>query len=170
MLSAAERSLGRWDRVPAEFGMDQHSGNSSHPSGDPLERMAVHKFARKLIELSWEDAEAMQANTATEEIAGQFYESVGSIAANLAEGYSKSSGPDRARSFEYALGSARETREWYEATRPVLKPEVVEERLEILGHIQRLLVAIIPRERGRTIKPRVPPRKRPNTRLPKKRP
>src|SRR5215208_2035702 len=140
--------------------MDETQPTPPNPSGDPLERMAVHRYARKLIELAWDDVEAPQANTATEEIAGQFYESVGSIAANLAEGYSKSSGPDRARSFEYSLGSARETVEWYETARPVLGSAVVDQRREILGHIHRPLIAIIPRERGRTIKPRTRPRKK----------
>ena len=40
--------------------------------------------------------------------------------------------------------------------------EVVVERLKILGDIRRLLVAIIPRERGRTIRPRKPRKKQRN--------
>ncbi len=38
---------------------------------------------------------------------------VGSIRANIAEGYSRGTGKDRARFYEYALGSARESRDWY---------------------------------------------------------
>jgi four helix bundle protein len=123
-------------------------------SGDPLERMAAHRHARALMKLSWPDAEAAQQNPIMTEVVAQFYESVGSIAANIAEGYSKSSGPDRARSFEYALGSARETVEWYYAMMPVLGEKVVKTRLEILGHILRLLIAIIPPERARRIRPK----------------
>jgi len=118
--------------------------------------MTVHRFAKKLLADAWPDIEILQANSATKEIAGQMYTSIGSIAANLAEGYSKSSGPDRARSFEYALGSARETAEWYDATKPVLGDEIVDKRLTVLGDIRRLLIAIIPRERARTIRPRKP--------------
>jgi len=123
-------------------------------NGDPLERMAVHRHARKLIADSWDDVVAMQSNSGTAGIVGQFRKSVGSIAANIAEGYSKSSGRERAHGFEYALGSARETVEWYATAEPVLDHEVIVERLELIGQIQRLLVAIIPPERERTIAPR----------------
>ena len=78
----------------------------------------------------------------------------GSIPANISEGYSKSSGKDRARSFEYALGSARETVDWYNAVKRVVGDEVVVERLKVLGDVRRLPVAIIPRERVLTIQPR----------------
>ena len=60
---------------------------------------------------------------------------------------------DRARIFEYALGSARETIEWYQSSLPVLGEEIVREREEILVEIRRLLIATIPRERTRTIRP-----------------
>jgi four helix bundle protein len=129
------------------------SSGENQGSGDPLERMAAHRHARELRALSWGDAEIAQRNPIMTEVVAQFYESVGSIAANIAEGYSKSSGLDRARSFEYALGSARETVEWYHGMKPVLGEKVVKARLEVLGHIQRLLIAIIPRERTRRIKP-----------------
>ena len=62
-------------------------------------------------------------------------------------------GKDRARSFEYALGSARESVDWYHAVKPVLGEEIVTERTNVLGDIRRLLVAIIPRERTRIIRP-----------------
>jgi len=141
--------------------MNIERDSGSQGSGDPLERMAVHRYARKLRKDSWADVEALLDNALTEKVAGQLYESIGSIAANLAEGYSKSSGPDRARSFEYALGSARESREWYESAIPVIGAETVAERHEILGHIQRLLVAIIPIERKRKIQPRRKKRPKP---------
>ena len=46
-------------------------------------------------------------------VAGQLLRARGSVHAELAEGYGRSTGPDRARFFEDALGSARESREWY---------------------------------------------------------
>ena len=92
----------------------------------------------------------------TEKVSGQLYAAVGSIAANLGEGYSRSSGRDRARIFEYALGSVRESMSWYESAEPVLSAEVVRERLDRLEEIRRLLLAIIPRERDRLIRPSKP--------------
>lgn len=121
---------------------------------DPLTRMKVYQYACKLRDDAWEDVEKLKVHVATEIVAKQLYASVGSISANLAEGYSKSSGKDRARSFEYALGSARESSEWYDAAKPVIGTETVAARIEVLGHIRRMLLAIIPRERGRLIRPR----------------
>ena len=43
---------------------------------------------------------------------------------------------------------------WYHAAQPLLAAEVVRERLNKLEQIRRLLLAIIPRERGRTIGPK----------------
>ncbi|HET7612514.1 MAG TPA: four helix bundle protein [Gemmatimonadaceae bacterium] len=85
-----------------------------------------------------------------ERIAGQLYAAVSSISANIAEGYSRSSGKDRALIFEFALGSVRESISFYQASRPILG-EVITARLNILEEIRRLLLAIIPRERGKPI-------------------
>ena len=90
----------------------------------------------------------------TEKVSGQLYAAVGSIAANIGEGYSRSSGRDRARIFEYALGSARESMTWYRSAEPILGPEIVGTRLDTLEEIRRLLLAVIPRERDRLIRPK----------------
>ena len=103
-----------------------------------------------LLEAAWQDAKILSADPVTERIAGQLYAAVGSIGANLGEGYSRSSGKDRSRIFEFALGSVRESINWYQAGRPVLG-EIVSSRLNDLEEIRRLLLAIIPRERGKGI-------------------
>ena len=45
---------------------------------------------------------------------------------------------------------------WYESAEPVLSAEVVNERLNKLEEIRRLLLATIPRERDRLIRPANP--------------
>ena len=115
--------------------------------------MRVYQLAKELLEPAFEDAEVLRAHPITEEIAGQLYKAAGSIVANIREGYYRSSGKDRARIFEYALGSAGECVEWYDAGRPVLGIERTEPRIKTLGEIQRMLKAIIPRERVRLIRP-----------------
>jgi four helix bundle protein len=115
--------------------------------------MRVYRLACELIPDSWEDADELRQHRATERVSSQLYRAVGSVAANLAEGYSHSSGRDRARIFEYALGSAREATAWYLTAEPVLGRDVVATRLTKLTEIRRLLLAIIPRERGRLIRP-----------------
>ena len=114
---------------------------------DPLFRMRAYHVAADLLEAAWHDAKKLSAEPVTERIAGQLYAAVNSITANLGEGYSRSSGKDRSRFFEYALGSARESISWYQGARPVLG-DVVPNRLDNLEEIRRLLIAIIPRERG----------------------
>ena len=120
---------------------------------DPLARMRVYQLAREVMGEVWSDAERLRNHPVTERISGQLYAAVGSILANLGEGYSRSSGRDRARIFEYALGSVRESMMWYHAARPLLGRETVRERLDKLEEMRRLLLAIIPRERGTLIRP-----------------
>ena len=115
--------------------------------------MRVYQLARDLLQDSWDDAERLRHHRVTEKVSGQLYAATGSIAANLGEGYSRSSGRDRARIFEYALGSVRESMIWYESAAHVLGSEVVSERLVKLEEMRRLLLAIIPRERDRLIRP-----------------
>ena len=115
--------------------------------------MRAYRLARELIDVACVDAEKLNNNQVTEKVAGQLYAAVASIAANLGEGYSRSSGKDRSRIFEYALGSVRESMIWYHAAKPFLG-EATRERLDKLEEIRRLLLAIIPRERGKLIRPK----------------
>ena len=79
---------------------------------------------------------------------------VESISSNLAEGYSRSTGPERVRYYDYALSSARESRDWYFKARDVLGDDILEQRLEVLERVIRILTAIIPRERGDRVRRR----------------
>ena len=46
-------------------------------------------------------------------LADQLYRALGSISANIVGGYFRGTGKGRALLYEYALGSARESRDWY---------------------------------------------------------
>jgi four helix bundle protein len=115
--------------------------------------MRAYSIAREILDAAWVDAKMLVADSLTEPVARQLYAAVASIAANLAEGYSRSSGKDRARIFEYALGSVRESMVFYRAGKHILG-DVARERLNKLEEIRRLLLAIIPRERAKTIRPK----------------
>jgi four helix bundle protein len=80
------------------------------------------------------------------------YRAVGSIAANLSEGYSRNTGKERARFYEFALGSARESRDWYLRARHVLDPRILDERLELLTEIIRLTLTMVPDQRRENLK------------------
>ncbi|MFP4344228.1 MAG: four helix bundle protein [Anaerolineales bacterium] len=115
---------------------------------DPLWRMKVYRMALFLGDLSWRDVSKLNQDRRTWGLADQLYRSVGSIAANVAEGYSRSSVKDRIRFYEYALGSAREARGWYHQGRSILSPPVSEHRIELLTEIIRILLTIIKAERS----------------------
>jgi four helix bundle protein len=117
-------------------------------SNDPLFRMRAYQIAKDLLQAAWLDARTLSGDPVTQQISGQLYAAIGSISANIGEGYSRSSGIDRSRIFEYALGSVRESMTWYQAAQPVLG-DVVLTRLNDLEEVRRLLLAIIPRERAR---------------------
>src|SRR5688572_30497761 len=76
-------------------------------SGDPLWRLQAYRMALFLSDVCWADVTALIRDRRTNALADQLYRAAGSIGANIAEGYSKGSGQDRARFYEYALGSAR---------------------------------------------------------------
>ena len=85
-------------------------------------------------------------------LSDQLCRSLGSISANLAEGYSRGTGNDRARFYEYALGSAREGRDWYHKGRHLLGRTVTRHRMELATEIIRLLLTMIPQQRSRVLR------------------
>ena len=54
---------------------------------------------------------------------------------------------DRHRYYEYALGSAEETRSWYTFAHHALSEEVMKDRIERLTSLRRLLLAMIRNDR-----------------------
>ncbi|HEY75489.1 MAG TPA: four helix bundle protein [Thermoflexia bacterium] len=118
---------------------------------DVLWRMEAYRLALFAAELGWYDVTKLMKDRRTWGVADQLYRSLGSISANLAEGYSRGSGRDRARFYEYSLGSARESRDWYYKGRHILGPTVTAHRLRLLTQVIRLLLTMIPQQRGRTL-------------------
>lgn len=113
-------------------------------TADPLWQMRVYRLALFAGDLGWRDVSILAEDARMRGLADQLYRALGSIAANIAEGYSRRSGKERARFYEYALGSAREARTWYYEGRHGLKDAVVNHRLRLLTQIVRLLLSIIP--------------------------
>lgn len=131
---------------------EREQGVSESIRGDALWKMRVYRLALFLHEVAWHDCTRLQNQPVTVAVAGQLYRAVGSIGANVAEGYSRHSGKDRARMYEYALGSARESRHWYASAKFVLSPEVLQHRLDILTEIIRLLLTMIPDQIGHSLR------------------
>ena len=115
---------------------------------DSLWKMQAYRLSLFAAEIGWHDVSRLMGDRRTMDMAGQMYRSVGSIEANISEGYSRGSGKDRARFYEYALGSARECRGWYYKGRHVLGEPVVEHRIQLITEIVRLLLAMVPNQRA----------------------
>jgi four helix bundle protein len=117
-------------------------------TGDPLWRMEVYRLGLFAADLAWHDVCKLVQDRRTISLADQQFRVVGSVHANISEGYSHRSGKDQARFYEYALGSGREARGWYWQGRHVLTPEVSMHRMRLLTGVARWLLTMIPTERG----------------------
>ena len=119
---------------------------------DPLWEIEVYRLSLFASDVCWRDTGTLREERRTRSLADQLYRSVGSISANVAEGFSRGTGKDRARFYEYALGSARESRDWYFKGRFVLGEEVVAHRHNLMTQIIRLLLVMVPEQRGGEIR------------------
>jgi four helix bundle protein len=98
---------------------------------------------------AWSDLGPLCREYRSASVAGQLCRAAGSVAANIAEGYGRRSAVDRARYFEYALGSTAEVRTWYIVCRAGLPAGLPEKRLDQLASVTRLLLVMIKTERTR---------------------
>lgn len=135
------RDYKEWEGlVPEEF------------KGDSLWRVEAYRLGLFVADLGWHDVTKLVRDRRTLRLSDQLYRALGSISANVAEGFSRGTGRDRARFYEYALGSARESRDWCYKARHVLGETVTQHRLSLLTQIVRLLLTMIPQQRGRTLR------------------
>ena len=102
---------------------------------DVLWKMKVYRLSLFLSEISWEDVSKLAKDTRTKSLSNQLY---------------------RARFYEYSLGSARESRGWFYRGRHVLGEKVFEHRTRLLTEIIKLLLTIVPEERGYRIEEEMP--------------
>ena len=116
-------------------------------TNDSLWKMKAYRLALFLADIGWYDVTKLSQDNRTIALSDQLYRAIGSISANLAEGYSRNTGKDRARFYAYALGSARESRGWYFKGRHVLGRAVVQHRLQLFSEVIPLLLTMIPQQR-----------------------
>ena len=120
---------------------------SADITNDSLWKIEAYRLGLFAVDVGWHDATKLMQDKRTAGLSDQLYRALGSISANLAEGYSRGTGKDRARFYEYALGSARESRNWYYKGRHILGPVVTAHRLSLLTQIIRLLLTMVPQQR-----------------------
>ncbi|MBU0511071.1 MAG: four helix bundle protein [Chloroflexi bacterium] len=112
-----------------------------HPSirNDPLWNFQVYPKALFAYDLAWEDCEYLLKDVRGRKVAEQLIRSVGSISANIEEGYGRGYGKDYAYRLRIALGEARESRGWYWKGHKLFPPEILNHRLNLLNEIVSML-------------------------------
>ena len=134
------------DAALLEWEARQHEGII----GDPLWRLNCYREALFLLERVREDVKELGRPTSHAAATAQLLTSVGSIAANIAEGYGRPTTADRVRFFSYALGSVREAVAWYQALRPSTEHAGIDDRIARLARIRRMLLGLLTRLRAKS--------------------
>ena len=122
------------------------AGRDSARTGDPIWSVQAYRLASYAIACHNFDRQTnRKLSTAT--TVGQLTQAIGSVAANIAEGYSRATFPDQNRSYGYALGSAREAIEWYDSLRVELGA-LADDRPATLIQVRRLLLTMLRNSRS----------------------
>jgi four helix bundle protein len=116
-------------------------------AGRALDKVAAYRLASELTDSGWGDAIALQEHPILVGVAPQLVRALGSILANIAEGYARKSPRERIRFYEYALGSVEEAVSWLHVARRALSADTAKSRTEHLTSIRRLLLTMIASER-----------------------
>lgn len=120
--------------------------------GDSLWKMEAYRLALFAGDIGWQDVTKLTGDPRTKFMADQLYRSLGSVSANIAEGYSRGSRRERAHFYEYSLGSVRESRDWYYKARHILGETATAHRLAVLNQILKLLLVTLQNQRGSAIR------------------
>ena len=130
-------------------------GNAQPKSvtGDSIWRLDCYREALFLLTLAQSDMESGLTAAAPRASKDQLLSALGSIGANIAEGYGRATNADRARFFSYSLGSAREAVVWYQAVLPRGNTDPLNDRLDRLARLKRMLLGLLTRIREKSRKP-----------------
>jgi four helix bundle protein len=102
---------------------------------DKLDEIRFYQLAKELWKKFWEDSEVLLKDIRGREIARQMTKSIGSINANIEEGYGRGSQKEYVYFLKVSRGSARESKGWYERSVKLLSQEIVDKRVEKLDQI-----------------------------------
>ena len=133
------------DAALLEWEARQHEGITR----DSLWRLNCYRETLFLLEKVREDLKELGRPGSHGHAKEQLLTSVGSIAANIAEGYGRPTTADRSRFLSYALGSAREAIAWYQTLRPSTEHAGIDDRIARLARIRRMLLGLLTRLRSK---------------------
>jgi four helix bundle protein len=119
-----------------------------HIRGDVLWGLRVYRSALYAGELGRVDAALLSRLGGFDHIADQLGRATSSISVNIAEGYSRRGRKDRGRFYEYALGSARESRDWYYKVRDTMGADATDIRMGLHTALIRMLTVLVKNTRA----------------------
>ncbi len=114
---------------------------------DVLWKVEAYRLALFLADLAWADTSKLAKDRRTIGIADQLFRATGKISSNIGEGYSRGTGKDRSRFYDYAIGSTRESRDWYFNARHLLGEKVSSHRTDLCMQILKLTMTMAKNER-----------------------
>ena len=110
---------------------------------DRLNEIVFYQLAMELWNEHWTDCELLMKDVRGKEIVKQLTRSVGSISANIEEGYGRGFGKEYPFFLRYSRGSARESKGWYIRSSALLSETVLVKRIEKLDSIIAMETAAI---------------------------
>jgi len=110
---------------------------------DRIQKNEVHELALELFDKFWKDSDKIGQDYRGREVVRQLVRSIGSISANIEEGYGRGYGKPYAQYLRIARGSARESKGWYIKARHLIPLEVINKRCEEIDVIIAKLVRAI---------------------------
>ncbi len=112
-------------------------------TSDLIWKLDAYRAGLFFRHLSKPDVRELRRLRPGDDLPDQLAESSGSVPANIGEGYSRATRPDRLRFYGYALGSVRECIVWYEDARGDLSEDKIESQQQLLARIRALLLGMI---------------------------
>jgi len=132
--------------------MNYHDWLAETPTeivNDPLWNTELYRLALFIGELAWYDAVKLSLKPPTVAMASQLYQAAGNISAHVAQGHSQTSPTEQAQFYSYAIGDARETRDWYFKAKMVLGTAVMKHRIGLSAQVLRLIFRLIPMHKSK---------------------
>lgn len=102
---------------------------------DNLDKIGFYAKSLELWDKCWDDCELLGKDFRGIEVAKQLTRAVGSISANIEEGYGRGFGKEYPRFLRISRGSAREAKGWYVKSKFILSKKEIDERVSVLDQI-----------------------------------
>jgi four helix bundle protein len=130
---------------PGSFEEWQESVHTRIRTG-PLWQFQVYPKALFAYDLAWSDCDYLLKDERGKPVARQLIRSVGSISANVEEGFGRGYGKEYSYHLRIAIGEARESQGWYWRGRNLIPSEVIDHRINLLHDIIAMLAPNISKQ------------------------